>query len=447
MTTLREFIASLPADDVLRVRAPIDYVPTALVMELEKSNRRPVIYIEPGDELSMPVVVNLFGDRRRIARIAGVELEDFYPSWGRFLDQPIPPRIVDCGPSQELVLLGKDADCSILPIPKHFAADGGRYITSGIFVCKDPDTRVRNLTFARMQQKSPTRFSINLGSRGDLWEHQARAAARGRSLEAAVIIGAQPAVYLAGSAKVAMNVDEFDIAGALLGRPLDLVKCKTIDVEVPAESEIVLEGEILADEFEDEGPTAEYTGYSSRRSTRNVFVVKAITRRKSPIYLDIITGDSSEHLIIAGVGRQARDYTRLKEMVPGLKAINFPRSGHSYHAYFSMKKMAEGEARRALMLLFGLDPYLKLAIAVDEDVDVFNETDVMWALATRFQADSDMFVVPKVLCSQLDPSSKGGAAAKLGLDATVPADWIEERATISPEAMMAAQALLKQKSS
>lgn len=368
---------------------------------------------------------------------------DFYPSWGRFLDHPIPPRIVNTGGCQELVIQGDDADCGMLPIPKHFSEDGGAYVTSGIFVCKDPDTRVRNLTYARMLKIGPRRFSINLGSRGDLWEHQMRAASCGKNLEAAVIIGGPPAVYLAGSAKVAMEIDEFDIAGSFLGRPVDLVRCKTIDVEVPAHAEIVLEGEILADEFEDEGPTAEYTGYSSIRSTRNVFVVKAITRREKPLYLDIITGDSSEHLIIAAVGRQARNYTRLKEMVPGLKAINFPRSGHAYHAYFSMKTLAKGEAQRAMMLLFGLDPYLKLAIAVDEDVDVFNEADVMWALATRFQADTDMFVVPRALCSQLDPSSSGGAGAKVGFDATVPRGWTEQRAVVSAEAMAQAQAILK----
>ncbi|MCC6949709.1 MAG: UbiD family decarboxylase [Bradyrhizobiaceae bacterium] len=442
MASLQQFLDSLPADQVFRIRSPIDYVPTAVVMELEKQGRSPVIIVEPEQPGGMPVVINLFGDRSRIARIAGVELDQLFPQWGRFLDTPIKPRMVKDGPVHEVVLEGAKADCTTLPISKHFAEDGGRYVSSGVFVAKDPDTGVRNLSFARMLMKAPNRFSINLGSRGDLWEHQGRAAARGKNLEVAVVIGAQPAVYLAASAKVAMTIDEYDLAGGFLGKPVDLVKCKTVDIEVPAESEIVLEGEILADEHEDEGPVAEYTGYSSRRSTRNVFCMKTMTRRQKPIYLDITPGLSSEHLTLAGIARQARDYTRIKEMIPGLKAIHFPRSGNSFHCYMSMKKMAEGEARRALMMLFGVDPYVKLGVVVDEDVDVFNEAEVLWAVATRFQADTDMFVVPKVLCNMLDPTSVNGTNAKLGIDATVPKGWQEQRATIDPEVLAQARTLI-----
>ena len=442
MASLQEFIDSLPAEDVFRIKSPIDFVPTAVVMELEKQGRSPVIIVEPQDASAMPVVINLFGDRGRIARIAGVPLDQLFPQWGRFLDSPVKPRMVDSGPAHEIVLQGADADCGTLPISLHFAEDGGRYVSSGVFICKDPDTGVRNLSFARMLMKAPNRFSINLGSRGDLWEHQARAAARGKNLEVAVVIGAPPAVYLAASAKVAMTVDEFDLAGGFTGKPVDLVKCKTVDLEVPAESEIVLEGEILADQHEDEGPVAEYTGYSSRRSTRNVFLMKAMTRRRKPLYLDITPGLSSEHLTLAGIARQARDYTRIKEMIPGLKAIHFPRSGNSFHAYLSMKKMAEGEARRALLMLFGVDPYVKLGVVVDEDVDVFNEQEVLWAVATRFQADTGMFVVPKVLCNMLDPTSVNGTNAKLGIDATVPKGWDERRALIAPDALAQAKALI-----
>jgi 2,5-furandicarboxylate decarboxylase 1 len=164
--------------------------------------------------------------------------------------------------------------------------------------------------------------------------------------------------------------------------------------------------------------------------------------KRDPIFMDITPGRSSEHLLLGSVGRQARSFVRLKEMIPGLKAINFPRSGTLFHAYLSMRKMAEGEVRRALMLLFGLDPYLKLAIAVDDDIDVFDESEVMWAMATRFQADQDLFVVPKVLANQLDPSSSQGMTAKLGIDATAPIGWKEKRATISPEAAAAARTLL-----
>jgi len=250
-----------------------------------------------------------------------------------------------------------------------------------------------------------------------------------------VVIGCHPAIYIAAAAKVAMEVDELEIAGALLGAPIELVKCKTIDVEVPADAEYVIEGEILAGTREDEGPYGEYTGYSTYRSTRNVFEVKAITRKRKPIFLDIIPGYSAEHLLLGRCTREAHVFHRLKEMVPTLKALNYPKSGTHFHAYMSFRKTAEGQARQALMLLMGLDSYIKFAVAVDDDIDVYNEEEVLWALATRFQADTDMFMVPKVFCNRLDPSSVDGMSAKIGLDATMPSKWEGERARLPDHSM------------
>jgi UbiD family decarboxylase len=303
---------------------------------------------------------------------------------------------------------------------------------------------VRNLSYQRLQLKGPNRFGASLHSRGHIWEHLQSSSAQGRNLDVAVVIGMHPAINLAAAAKVAMDVDELDIAGALLGRPVELVKCRTIDVEVPAQAELVLEGRILAGVHEDEGPYGEYTGYSTDRSTRNVFVVSAITGRHNPIFHDIIPGYSAEHLLLGRSAKEAHVYLRLKEMVPNLKALNFPKSGTHFHAYMSLKKTAEGQARHALMHLLGLDPYLKLVIAVDEDVNVFDEQEVLWALATRFQADTDTFMVPNVFCNRLDPSSRDGMSAKLALDATAPLTWDVERTSVPRSAVDWATALLEQ---
>jgi 2,5-furandicarboxylate decarboxylase 1 len=165
-----------------------------------------------------------------------------------------------------------------------------------------------------------------------------------------------------------------------------------------------------------------------------VFVVKAITHRAAPIFHDIIPGYSMEHLLLGRAAKEAHTFMRLKEMVPGLKALNFPKSGTHFHAYMSFKKTAEGQARHALMLLLGLDSYLKLVVAVDEDVNVFNEEEVLWAMATRFQADTDMFMVPDVFCNRLDPSSRDGMSAKLALDATAPLNSDAERAIVPSKA-------------
>ena len=442
--SLRTFLAGLPESEILRISEPtdLDFLPTALILELEKRRQTPVVIIERPNGFDGQVVANLFASRDRIARMVGAEPGGFNDAWVRALSDLTPPNVVRSGPVHERVVQGNELDAGTLPISRHYEKDAGRYIGSGILVCKDPDTGVRNLSYQRLQLKGPNRFGASLHSRGHIWDHLQRCAARRQNLEVAIVIGVHPAINLAAGAKVAMEVDEFDVAGALLGQPIDLVKCKTIDVEVPAEAEFVLEGEILYDVLEDEGPYGEYTGYSTDRSTRNVFVVKAITSRSNPIFHDIIPGYSAEHLLLGRSAKEAHVHMRLKEMVPNLKALNFPKSGTHFHAYLSMKKTAEGQAKHALMLLLGLDPYLKFVVAVDEDVNVFDEEEVLWAMATRFQADTDMFMVPEVFCNRLDPSSRDGMSSKLALDATAPLKWDVERAVVPRSAAAWASDLL-----
>jgi UbiD family decarboxylase len=438
MPSLADFLKELPDTEKLVLSGPtdLDYLPTALVLELEARKQFPVVVVERPDGFEGPVVMNLFSDRDRIARIAGVPPGGFAQAWTEAMANLVPAVVSRArAPVQEVVALGNEADAGELPISRHFEADAGRYIGSGILICKDPDTGVRNLSFQRMQLKGPQKFGVSLHSRGHIWDHLQRCEARGKNLEVAVVIGCHPAIYIAAAAKVAMEVDELAIAGAMMKQPVHLVKCKTIDVEVPADAEYVIEGEILAGIHEDEGPYGEYTGYSTYRSTRNVFHVKAITRRKKPIFLDIVPGYSAEHLLLSRCTREAHVFHRLKEMVPTLKALNYPKSGTHFHAYMSFRKTAEGQARQALMLLMGLDSYVKLAVAVDEDIDVFDEDEVMWALATRFQADTDLFMVPQVFCNRLDPSSVDGMSAKLGLDATKPMKFEGERTKLPQHAV------------
>jgi 2,5-furandicarboxylate decarboxylase 1 len=446
MPSLRDFLAELPSSELLHVTEPLDpdYTKTALALELDARQRSPVIQFDRPAGREVPIVTNLFADRDRIARMVGTDRAGFNETFAHALQHLVPAEVVDSGAVQEVVLTGDQVDAGLLPISRHFEADAGRYISSGILVCKDPDTGVRNLSFQRMQLKGPNRFGASLHSRGHIWEHLQRCEARGRNLEVAVVIGCHPAIYLAGAAKVAMDVDEYAVAGALMKQPVQLVKCRTIDVEVPADAEYVLEGELLADVQEDEGPFGEYTGYSTYRSTRNVFVVKAITHRARPIYLDIVPGLSNEHLLLGRSAKEALVFTRLKELVPNLVALNYPKSGTHFHAYLSLRKSAEGQARHALMLLLGLDNYLKFVVAVDEDVDVYQESEVLWAMATRFQADTDMFMVPKVFCNRLDPSSVDGMSAKLAIDATAPLGAEAQRTALPAAATEWAREFLNQ---
>ncbi len=444
--SLRTYLAGVAADERLDLRepTPLDHVPTALVLELERRGRSPIVNVDRPEGFEVPVVSNLFASRERIAGMVGAPPGGFNDRWNQAVANPEVPVVVDRGPVHDHILRGRDLDAGTLPISRHFMADAGRYIGSGILFCRDPDTGVGNLSYQRLQLKGPDRFGASLHSRGHIWEHLQRAEARGRNLEVAVVIGVHPAINLAAAAKVSMDVDELHIAGALLGQPVEVVRCRTIDVQVPAHAEYVLEGELLADVREDEGPYGEYTGYSTSRSTRNVFVVKAITHRDRPIFHDIIPGYSAEHLLLGRAAKEAHVFLRLKEMVPGLRAINYPKSGTHFHAYMSIEKSAEGQARNAMLLLLGLDPYVKLAVTVDNDIDVFDEQQVLWALATRFQADTDMFMVPEALCNPLDPSSRDGKSAKLALDATAPLDSEDVRAVVPDDAVEQARQILSE---
>jgi 2,5-furandicarboxylate decarboxylase 1 len=322
LPSLRSFLDTLPAGELMTVREAVtsDYFKTALALECDARKRSPVLRFEPANGAGTPIVTNLFADRERIARMAGTTRARFNEVFARSLQVLLPPVVVDGGPVHEHVSVGDEVDVRTLPISRHFEGDAGRYISSGILVCKDPDTGVRNLSFQRLQVKGPNRFGASLHSRGHIWEHLQRCEARGRNLEVAVVIGCHPAIYLAAAAKVAMEVDEYEIAGSLMSAPVELVKCKTIDVEVPADAEYVLEGEILVNVQEDEGPFGEYTGYSTSRSTRNVFVVKAVTHRERPIYLDIVPGYSNEHLLLGRSAKEAFVFSRLKELVPNAAA-------------------------------------------------------------------------------------------------------------------------------
>jgi UbiD family decarboxylase len=429
-------------DDVLRIKEPTspDFVPTALAMELERRGDTPIIVLENPTHGDIPLVANVFGSWERAAGVLGATREGFNDAWLAGERRAAPPVVVESGPVHDVVAIGDEADAEKLPIPWHFAGDAGRYLSAGILVANDPDTGVRNLSYQRMQLKGPRKFGVSLHSRGHIWDYMRRSEERGEPLEVAVVIGAHPTVLMAATARVGADADEYDIAAGLLGGHLELVRAKTIDVDVPAHAEIVIEGRILPGVREPEGPFGEFPGYSTSRSTENVFEVTAITHRADPLFLDIIPGDAADHLVLCRLFREPHLLERLREVVPTVRAVHLPKSGTTFHCYVSMEKTAEGQARQLLMTLFGLEPNIKLGVICDADIDVYDTERVLWAVATRMQADTDTFIVPKVFCNRLDPSSVEGMSARLGVDATKPlAGWDAFELTLPDESQAAAQ--------
>jgi UbiD family decarboxylase len=454
VTNLRTFLEDLEAkapDEVWRIRQEVDrdFEVAALVMELEKRGQAPVLWFERVRGSRFPFVTNVFADRRRYARALGVPMESLHAEWLARNERRVAPVLRETGPIRDVVRTGADVDLGTLPIITHFAEDAGPYITNGIVVAKDPDTGVRNASFHRMQLRGGKRLGTSLHSRRHLWDYQRRAEERGEAVPVAVVIGAHPLFHFgAGLSKVPIDVDEYEVAGGFFGDPLEIVPGVTVPVEAPAEAEIVLEGRILPGVREPEGPFAEFTGYASERSTEHVIEVSAILHRRDALYQDIVGGISDEHTMLLAVPQEARLLRVLRAHFPTVKAVSYPKSGTCrLHCYIAMKPTAEGQAKNAAMAAFGDDLALKLVVVVDDDVDVSNEQEVLWAVATRMQADRDLFVIPNAMGAILDPSTRAGTTAKVGIDATRPLTGYPRRHTLPADALAKAAALIATRTS
>ena len=345
----------------------------------------------------------------------------------------------------DVVREGEAADLAALPIMRHFNEDGGAYLTNSILVAKDPETGVRNASFHRMQVNGPRRLGTSLHSRRHLWSYGRKAMAMGLDrIPCAVVIGGHPAFTFGGGLwKGPVQADEYDIVGAFQGAPLAILPGRTVPVEIPAFAEIVIEGQLLLDPDEPEGPFGEFTGYASARSTNHAIEVSAILHRKDALYQSIVPGISDEHTLMIGVPQEARQIRALRTQHPNVTAVHYAKSGASrMHCYIALRDPAPGQARNVAAAAIGDDLSLKLVVVVDADVDVFDEAEVLWAMATRFQADRDMDVLRDAMGAVLDPSNRDGMTAKLIVDATCKTRPYARRHSLPDEAVRKARALI-----
>jgi UbiD family decarboxylase len=243
------------------------------------------------------------------------------------------------------------------------------------------------------------------------------------------------------------GVRKFDIIGGLFGEPYRLTPCGIADLEVPAGAEIVIEGEILAGVHEPEGPFGEFTGYASYRSTQNVFVAHRVRMRRDAMFHSVVSGMSRDHILVSCITREGEILNALKRNLPNVQAVHVPHTTcGAFMAIISMKKTAEGEPQMAMMATMGTELYTKYVIVVDDDVDIFNMNDVMWAIATRVRAERDIVFVPNAKSAILDPTSdpKTFTVTKMGIDATRPSGVdFAERLVISDEQRARARGLLE----
>ena len=441
--SLRGFLAMVERDfpdELLRIQAPVrtQLDITSLVFELERLGRSPVVVYENVEGHALPVVTNTAGNRKLLAACLGVGPEDLPTAFRDRCQQYIPCEVVDEAPWQEVVLEGEDVDLTRLPIPLHFSVDAAPYVTAGQIAARDPATGVDTTGFHRLMLKGKNRLGVSLHSRRRMYEFHRRAEERGQSLPAAITLGVHPLHYM-GSMAYAYppHVRKFEIIGGLFGEPYQLARCGIQDLEVPAGAEIIIEGEILAGVKEPEGPFSEFTGYASYRSTQNVFVAHRIRMRRDAIFHSVVSGMSQDHILISCITREGEILNALRRNLPNVIAVHVPhRTCGAFMAFIKMKKTTQGEPQQAIMAALGTEFYTKYVIVVDEDVDVFDTSDVMWAVATRVRAEKDIVFVPGCKAAVLDPASdpETFTVTKMGIDATRPVGKdFAERLVISEE--------------
>jgi UbiD family decarboxylase len=392
------------------------YEITAIVAKLEReAKRRPVLVFEKVKGSPFSVLTNLHASRSRLAAAMGVAPEEMLRTYLRAMERPLPPTVVATGPVKDVIIRGDQLDLYELPQIVHHEGDAGPYLTAAISFAKDPTREIWNCAYNRLMIQGPDRTSIHLTAGKHLWEFHRLAEARGEALPVAFALGVHPAVALGALAIGSIDEDERAIMGALLGEPLELVRCETSDVLVPAHAEMVIEAEILAHERVPEGPFGEFTGYSLGQRAREVVVVKAITHRAGAMFHDISVAHL-DHMLLSTIPMEANLFRAVRAMVPSVKAVRVPGP---FTCYVSIEQRAPGQAKNALLAVLGADLYMKRVVVVDHDVDVFDDRQMTWALATRCQPDRDMLVVTNARGSDLDPSTReDGYTAKWGIDAT-----------------------------
>jgi 2,5-furandicarboxylate decarboxylase 1 len=341
----------------------------------------------------------------------------------RAIENPVEPVIVDDGPCQEIVLTGDDVDLTMLPIPTYTEQDPGPFITVAVEITKDADTGTYNAGIYRMQLFGQNEMTLAASPYSDFSAMYHRAEAANRRFECAVALGVDPIIQLASQARVPYGFDELGVAGALHGSGVEVVACKTVDLRVPAATEIVLEGYFEPHLRRAEGPFGEFTGYIGPGGQEPVFTCTALTMRRDPIFQAGLTGvPVTENHVMKLLPMEANLLSALRQVCPDVTAVHYPPAGGAeFLAVVSMRQRYENQAKSLVLTALGSVGRPKMVVVVDDDIDIYDPTKVWWAILTRAQPSDDYLIVPKAAGGQLDPSAPSHfQSSLLGIDATRP---------------------------
>lgn len=414
---LREYIGVLENQGKLRrVKKEVDkdWEVAAVCRQLFKkipSDRRPALLFENVKGFSIPVAAGVLGASKEIYAL-GLEtdsVEGINRKWDYALEHPIPPRTVSSGPCKENILHGEQVNIQKLPVPIWTVGeDPGPFFTSPYVVTKDPETGKRNVGTYRMQLKGRNKTGFLIGLRQDAAWHVRKNDKQNKPTPVAVVIGADPSIGYVSVSKMSDDLDEFAVAGALRGEPVELVPCETVPLEVPATAEIVLEGEIPPYALEHEGPFGEYTGYMGPAGNQPFFNIRCMTFRNNPVYQAFISQmPPSESSLIRGVGREWPLFKHLKQTLRlPIKDLRLKEAGGSgAYVVVSLHKQFDGQVRQLMYGIWSMRTgFGKITVVVDNDIDVWDDFAVDWALSWRVRPDRDVYIERDVQAVGLDPS-------------------------------------------
>jgi UbiD family decarboxylase len=424
---MREFLKNLKDDfSVLE----IDYeVSTYLqICEIMRKHPKDTLIFNNIKETDIKIVSGICNTREKIARAMGVEVSGITKRIVEATENPLPlEKYQDAGKFFEI---SKKPNMTELPVPTYYKKDGGAYITAGVVIAKDPDTGVRNASIHRMLVLGEDRLTPRIVPR-HLYTYHQRAESNDEPLEIAIAIGMHPATLLATTTSVSIVTDELEVANNFHEGEMGLVKCETVDLEVP-ECEILMEGKILPHERAEEGPFVDLTDTYDVVRQEPVIQLDRVHYRENPLYHAIMPA-GNEHKLLQGLPQEPRIFQAVQNTVPTVKNVVLTEGGCCWlHAAVSIQKQTQGDGKNVIMAALAAHPSLKHCVVVDEDVDVFDSEDLEYAMATRVKGDEDIIIVPLARGSSLDPcAAPDGTTTKVGVDATKPLDKKEKFERVS----------------
>lgn len=429
MENLRDFLKILEEEfRVIRVDQEIstEYE----VAKTLKSNPKDVVMFNNIKGNDKSIISGICNSREKIARALNVEVPQISDRIIKAMENPVP--IEEIQTTDENFHFSSKANLKEVPVPTYYKRDAGPYITAGVIIAKDPETRTRNASIHRMLVKSDNKMGVRIVPR-NLYTYHQMAEKMDRPLEIAIAIGMHPATLLASCTSIPINADELEVANNFHQGQMKLIQCDTVDIEVP-DCEILLEGKILPHEREEEGPFVDLTDTYDVVRNEPVIKVDKMHCKQNPLFHAIMPA-GLEHKLLQGLPQEPRIFKIVQNTVPTVKNVVLTEGGCCWlHAAVSIQKQTQGDGKNVLMAALTAHPSLKHCVVVDEDIDVFKSDDIEYAIATRVKGDDDVLIIPGARGSSLDPTATpDGTTTKIGIDATKPLDKLEkfERVSLS----------------